>query len=202
MKCVVLLSGGLDSSTLAVEMSSTHEVLALSFDYGAKHNERELRSAKEIADIYSFSHKIVNLRGALFGGALMGVGEIPHAHYSDETQKQTVVSNRNMVLLSVAASYAIGVGANVVAYACHAGDADVYPDCRPAFVEQMAKVLTLCDYSTIELRTPFITWTKRDIARRAVELGVPVDLTYSCYEGAQFPCGECGACRSREEALK
>ena len=104
--------------------------------------------------------------------------------------KTTVVPNRNMILLALAAAKAISTGASQVAYAAHSGDHAIYPDCRNAFVDTMAKAISLCDWEDIELSCPFVDWTKADIVRRGAELDVPFELTWSCYKGCKKHCGK------------
>ena len=125
----------------------------------------------------------------------------PDGHYTDESMKATVVPNRNMLFLAVAASWAIAQGAAAVAYAAHAGDHAIYPDCRPEFVRAMSAALGLADWRQLELATPFINWDKGQIVRRGAELGVPFEKTWSCYRGGTAHCGTCGTCVERREAF-
>jgi 7-cyano-7-deazaguanine synthase len=115
--------------------------------------------------------------------------------------KRTVVPYRNLIMLSHAAAYAATDGYNVLAYGAHAGDAAIYPDCRPAFVTNLKHTLYAGDYSKIELEAPLLGMNKRQIAQYAMKLGVPIEKTWSCYEGKSKPCGKCGACVARAEAL-
>jgi 7-cyano-7-deazaguanine synthase len=126
---------------------------------------------------------------------------VPHGHYAAESMKATVVPNRNMILLAVAIGRAVAVGAEAVAYAAHAGDHTIYPDCRPEFVDALAQAALLCDWRPIQILRPFVSWTKGAIVREGVRLGVPFELTWSCYEGEERPCGKCGTCVERAEAF-
>jgi len=126
---------------------------------------------------------------------------MPHGHYADENMKQTVVPNRNMVMLAYAGSLAIASGCRAVAYGCHAGDHTIYPDCRVEFVNAMRAAFELCDWSQLQLLTPFVHEDKTEIVRIGKRLCVPFDLTWTCYEGGQQPCGQCGSCVERNEAL-
>ena len=202
MNTVLLLSGGLDSVTLLAHLSSEGcDVGCVSFDYGQTH-VRELDAARFFSSRYNASHRIVTLPDVFSGSALTGDIPMPSGHYSDETMRQTVVPNRNMVMLSIATSIAIQWGASNVAYAAHADDFGVYPDCRPQFIGAMKTAMSLCDWSEINLLAPFAGWGKRDIYRHAVRLGVDVEKTWSCYSGGELPCGKCGACSARREAIK
>ena len=201
MKIVLILSGGMDSVTLLHKfLDEGSEVVTLSFDYGQKH-AKELQSAKYWSDLLGVRHDTINMQGIFSGSALTGDVLMPMTDYSVESMKQTVVPNRNMVMLAIATSKAIQIGADAVAYAAHAGDHEVYPDCRPAFVNALSAAIVRCDWSYVQLLVPFLEWTKKDIAAEARRLGVDLGKTWSCYEGGDTPCGRCGACRSREEAL-
>jgi len=127
---------------------------------------------------------------------------VPDGHYEDENMKQTVVPNRNMIMLSVAIGHAVAEEFDAVAYAAHGGDHAIYPDCRPEFANAVAQCALLCDWRQIELLRPFINMTKADIAARGAELGVPFDLTWSCYKGREKHCGTCGTCVERREAFQ
>ena len=206
-KPVVLLSGGLDSATLlhscAAEDPNVH---ALSILYGQRH-VREIDAARAIAKRLDVRFTVCDLEHALrpiFAGATSSqVGihvPVPFGHYADESMKLTIVPNRNAVLLSVAAALAVSLGLNTVAYAAHAGDHPIYPDCRPAFIDALSIALELgCGVS---IYAPFASITKTDIVKQGAKLGVPFDLTYSCYVGGPFHCGRCGTCTERREAFR
>jgi len=206
MRAVVLLSGGLDSSVLLYETrDSWREAIALSVFYGQRHY-REVNAAEKIAGALRVPFRRVNLddlRPLLHGSALTDSSvPVPDGHYQEESMRATVVPARNLLLLSVAAAVAVAEGAEEVAYAAHAGDHAVYPDCRPSFIEAVGLVLRLCDYRPVLLRTPFRDWRKQDIVRRGADLGVPFDLTWSCYRGGELHCGTCGTCVERREAFE
>lgn len=205
MKTVVLLSGGMDSSTLLYHLKDAgHECFGLVIDYGQRH-VREIAAALEIAKQANIPLKVVNLtvlRDVLTGSCQTDSSlEVPEGHYADENMRLTVVPNRNMILLSVALGYAQSVGAQQVAYAAHAGDHAVYPDCRPEFVAVMQEAAKLCGFEPIELVAPFVNLTKTDICFRGATLGVPLDRTYSCYKGKHNQCGRCSTCFERREAF-
>lgn len=130
-----------------------------------------------------------------------GLG-VPEGNYADENMKQTVVPNRNMVLLSIAAAYAIGIKANHLFYGAHAGDHTIYPDCRPAFVSAMTTAFHLCDWSDIILDVPYLHMTKGDIVKRGMSLNVDYSMTWTCYKGGEKPCGKCGSCDERLAAFR
>ena len=115
--------------------------------------------------------------------------------------KSTVVPNRNMILLSIAAGHALSIGAQQIAYAAHSGDHAIYPDCRNEFADAMAEAIRLCDWSPLELSRPFVDWSKADIVRRGAALKLPFETTWSCYKGGATHCGRCGTCIERREAF-
>lgn len=204
-KVVVLLSGGMDSVSALYEARTTGEVVAaLTFDYGSKHNAREIPMAREHAVRLGIPHHVVSLdfMGRLFRSDLLsGGGEIPDGHYEESNMKRTVVPFRNGILLSVAAGLAESVGAEGVVIAAHAGDHAIYPDCREAFLEAMAEAIRLGTYAGIRILRPFVAMTKAGIAARGAALGVDFARTWSCYKGGAVHCGMCGTCVERREAF-
>lgn len=201
---VVLLSGGLDSVTLLHEIPQHTIRLALSFDYGAKHNTRELACAAWQAEQLGVEHRVVSLAEAFFhiqSSLLRGGAKIPDGHYAECTMRQTVVPFRNGIMLSVAAGIAESSGANVLAIAAHAGDHAIYPDCRAAFVEAMSQAIQVGTYAGLRVACPFLKSVKADLVRRGHKLGVDFKRTWSCYKGGKRHCGTCGTCVERREAF-
>jgi len=206
MKVVVLVSGGMDSVTaLNHAKAQGYEIAAgLSFDYGSKHNHKELPMAKWHCDQLGVDHRIVNLNfmDELFESDLLkSGGDIPEGHYEAENMKQTVVPFRNGIMLSIAAGYAESIGAEALVIAAHSGDHAIYPDCREDFMRPMAEAITAGTYEKIEVLRPFIQMRKEDIAKRGGELKVDFRQTWSCYKGGELHCGKCGTCVERIEAF-
>ncbi len=204
-RVVLTLSGGMDSTTLLYQLlSQGHHVQALGIDYGQRHL-KELDAAARIcaqAEVPFKSADLSAVVGFLAGSALTSPDvEIPSGEYDPESMKVTVVPNRNMLILAVALAWAISSECDTVAYAAHAGDHEVYPDCRPEFVQALAKTAGLCHYEPIQLLAPFLHLGKTDIVRLGSRLGVPYDLTWSCYRGEELHCGSCGTCRERANAF-
>lgn len=206
MKTVLILSGGMDSTTLLFWLKFLgREVYALGIDYGQKHG-KELEYASRIAKKTDTPFEIASL--SLLRNLLKGSSQtddsvpVPDGHYAEDSMKKTVVPNRNMIMLAVASGYAISLGADKVAYAAHAGDHTIYPDCRPEFADALDKALGLCDWHHVSLERPFIGLTKSDIARMGNLLGVPFQDTWSCYKGGSVHCGKCGTCTERIEAFR
>lgn len=204
---VVLLSGGMDSATLLyVLLSKGEQVEAISFNYGQRHS-KELECAGKLCAMNQVRHTIVDLRclDAVFlgcGSSLVDTDvDVPIGHYADESMKATVVPNRNMIMLSIATALAISRKFRYVAYAAHAGDHDIYPDCRSEFTDELTKAIQICDWSPIVLMTPFIQKTKAEIVKIGYNLKVPYHETWSCYEGEDIHCGNCGTDVERREAF-
>lgn len=204
MKLVLVYSGGLDSTVLLHHLlAEGHEIHCLGIDYGQRHR-RELVSGQAICERLGVEYRVVDLtaiRPLLKGSSLTDSVSLPEGAYNIENMKSTVVPNRNMILLSLAIAWAASLRADAVAYAAHAGDHPLYPDCRPEFAQAMDRAAALCDWNPVRLLRPFIDMGKRDIVRRGAELGVPFELTWSCYQGGQRHCGRCGTCRERRDAF-
>lgn len=205
MKVVVLVSGGMDSVTALYYAAKEHEVVAgVSFDYGSKHNDREIPFAAWHCEKLGVDHKTVPLgfMDELFESDLLkSGGDIPDGHYEEETMKQTVVPFRNGIMLSIAAGFAESVGAEGLVIAAHSGDHAIYPDCREDFMRPMAEAISAGTYADIKVLRPFIGMRKEDIAARGAELDVDFSKTWSCYKGREIHCGTCGTCTERKEAF-
>ncbi len=206
MKCVTLLSGGIDSTVMMYALVERYEVWPLTVNYGQRHL-RETISARMVCEARGGSllqrFEYIDLSGLAqtIKCALHGQGTIPDGPYTDETINSCVSPNRNMILLAVAAGYAQSIGASTVAYAAHANDSAVYPDCRPEFVKSVGETILLATGGIIGLLAPFITWHKSSIVRLGAGLNVPFKKTYSCYRGDEVHCGECPTCVDRKDAF-
>ncbi len=206
MKAVLILSGGVDSTTLLYEIiKEGYEVQALTFNYAQRH-KKEIDCARKIAALLGVPHRVVDLccLASLLGdSALLGGKEVPSCHYTEEAARQTIVPNRNMILLAIATGYAEAHGISQVFYAAHKNDSTIYPDCREDFVEAMKPAIRLATaWHPVELRAPFVNLTKAEIVKIGLELKVPYELTWSCYKGEETPCRSCPTCIEREEAFE
>ena len=204
-KGIIILSGGLDSTVLLHDIvaKKKYDIEAISFEYGQKHS-REIECAAWQAKKVGVPHSIIQLPfiNEVFSSALLQSGKsIPHGHYESETMKETVVPNRNMILLSIAAGVAISKKRNTIFYGAHSGDHAIYPDCREDFVHAMQRVFLLCDWEKIELEVPFLHLKKDDIVKKGKELQVDFSHTWTCYTGGEMPCEKCGSCVERAEAF-
>ncbi|MGB0154487.1 MAG: 7-cyano-7-deazaguanine synthase QueC [Verrucomicrobiales bacterium] len=206
MKVVVLVSGGMDSVTALYHAASEHEVVAgLSFDYGSKHNHKELPLAAWHCEQLGVPHQIVPLSfmDDLFESDLLkSGGDIPEGHYEAENMKQTVVPFRNGIMMAIAAGFAESIEAGGLVIAAHSGDHAIYPDCREDFMKPMAEAITAGTYADVQVLRPFIDQRKEDIVSRGSELGIDFSQTWSCYKGGELHCGKCGTCVERKEAFE
>lgn len=199
-KAVVIYSGGMDSFTvLHRALADGFEVYPLSFHYGQRHS-KELDCAAAVCEQLGLAHKLVDIRSIntlLAGSALTDNIEVPAADYAEGNMKATVVPNRNMILLSLAIGYAVSIDADEVYYGAHSGDHDIYPDCRPEFVEAMNQVSQLANYKAIPVRSPYLYNSKAEILADGLSMGLDYSQTWTCYNGREFACGNCSACRER-----
>ena len=202
---LVLLSGGMDSVTALYDACLRHNVVvAVSFDYGSKHNRREIPFAAYHAEHLGIPHVKIDLRfmaDYFRSDLLMSGGDIPKGHYEEESMKATVVPFRNGIMLSIAAGLTESNRAEAIVIAAHAGDHAIYPDCREDFMTSMGEAIRVGTYAKLALLRPFIRMTKAQIARRGFELGIDYSQTWSCYVGGEMHCGKCGTCVERREAF-
>jgi 7-cyano-7-deazaguanine synthase len=213
-RCLVLLSGGIDSSTaLATALRDFDEVVALTVSYGQKH-EREIKAAEDIAGYYNVPLKKIDLN-AVFADSdcslLAGSeAEIPEESYAEQIKKtgggtpvSTYVPFRNGLFISAAAAVALANGCEAVMYGAHADDAagNAYPDCSPEFFTAMNSSLITGSGGAVRLLAPFVNMNKTEIVKLGLALKVPYELTWSCYVGGERPCGRCGTCIDRAAAF-
>ncbi len=215
-KALVLCSGGVDSTTLlamAVERFGAQNVFALSISYGQRH-EKEIESAKAVAAHYGVAQRFLDL-SAIFADSNCSLlaqsdQDIPDESYakqlanSDGSPVSTYVPFRNGLFLSSAASMALSLDCSVLFYGAHRDDwaGNAYPDCSREFVEAMNAAIVQGTGGLLHMEAPFVTWSKADIVKHGLELGVPYELTWSCYEGGDYPCGKCGTCIDRNRAFE
>jgi len=173
-------------------------------NYGQRHR-KELEFSKALCEDLGVPFEIADLTGItrlISSSSQTGDAEVPEGHYADENMKLTVVPNRNMIMLAVAAGWAINLKVDAVAYAAHGGDHTIYPDCRPEFADALDATIQIADWHKVSLYRPFVTKTKADLAKLGTDLGVPFERTWSCYKGLEKHCGKCGTCVERREAFE
>lgn len=206
----------MDSTTLLYKLlHEQNKVYILTLNYAQKHN-KEILSAKQTVEYLKTleigqniaEHKIIDISNInqLISSSSLTSNQIsiPEGHYQNENMKSTVVPNRNMIFLSLAIGYAVNINAGAVLYAAHSGDHEIYPDCRPEFVNQMKIAAKIANYHPVEIITPFLHLSKGEILKTGLNLKTPVDYskTWTCYKGKEKACGKCGACVERLEAFE
>ena len=204
-KAVVIYSGGMDSYTvLHLALQQGYKVYAVSFNYGQRHS-KELDVAVKVCADLGVSHKLVDITAInqlLQGSSLTSTEiDIPTGGYEEDNMKSTVVPNRNMILLSLAIGYAVSLGSTEVFYGAHSGDHDIYPDCRPEFVDAMNIVSSIANYDDVQIISPFLHQTKLTILEVGLNMGLDYGQTWTCYLGQEKACGKCGSCVERLEAF-
>lgn len=200
---VIVVSGGMDSITLLYDKKE-EIALAVTFDYGSKHNAREIAWAKVHCGRLGIRHIVIKLdfmQKYFTSSLLEGGDEIPEGHYADENMKSTVVPFRNGIMLSVAAGIAESNGLKKILIANHGGDHTIYPDCRPEFIGAMDRAIANGTYEDVRIDAPYTNITKADIAKIGKRLGIDYSETWSCYKGDERHCGKCGTCIERKEAM-
>jgi len=202
-KIVAICSGGLDSTILYYDLiSHGNEVYPINFNYGSKHNNIERSKAiKLIPDIKLIDIDLSFLKSS---SLISKEVEVPHGHYQAENMKSTVVPFRNGIMLSYAVAYAEELGAKIVMFGAHSGDHHIYPDCRIDFIDNFSESASVGTYNNIEVQAPYSNFDKGYIVFIGKKLNIEHIMkdTWSCYEGKDIHCGECGSCTERKEAFK
>ena len=216
MKAMVLSSGGVDSTTalgLTIKKYGKENVIALSVSYGQKH-DKEIQAARAVAEYYGIEQLFLDL-SKIFSYSncsllKQSTEEIPEESYAQQIKEtggekpvSTYVPFRNGLFLSSAASLALSKGCSVIYYGAHADDSAgfAYPDCSPVFNKAMNDAIWEGSGHQLRIEAPFVNMNKAGVVKMGLELGVPYELTWSCYEGGDKPCGKCGTCIDRAAAF-
>lgn len=216
MRALVLCSGGVDSTTLlamAVDRYGSENVVALSISYGQRH-EKELKAARDVARYYHVEQRFLDL-AAIFADSSCSLlahseKDIPKESYAEQLEQadtklvSTYVPFRNGLFLSSAASMALSLECSVLYYGAHHDDwaGNAYPDCSREFVAAMNNAIREGTGGELHMEAPFVEWSKADIVKKGLELNVPYELTWSCYEGGDKPCWVCATCIDRKRAFE
>lgn len=216
MRALVLCSGGVDSTTLlamAVDKYGSENVVALSISYGQRH-EKELKAARDVARYYHVEQRFFDL-AAIFADSSCSLlahseKDIPRESYAEQLEQadtklvSTYVPFRNGLFLSSAASMALSLECSILYYGAHHDDwaGNAYPDCSREFVAAMNNAIMEGTGGELHMEAPFVEWSKVDIVKKGLELNVPYELTWSCYEGGDKPCGVCATCIDRKRAFE
>lgn len=214
---MVLSSGGVDSTTalaMAVDKYGKENVTALSVSYGQKH-DKEIEAAKKTAEYYGVEQLFLDLSKIFqYSNCSLlkqSTDEIPEEDYAEQIEKtngekpvSTYVPFRNGLFLSSAASIALSKGCSLIYYGAHADDAAgfAYPDCSSVFNNAMNEAIWEGSGHQLKIEAPFVNINKAEVVKKGLKLKVPYELTWSCYEGGEKPCGKCGTCRDRAAAFK
>lgn len=217
MKALVLSSGGVDSTTalgIAVNKYGKDNVIALSMSYGQKH-DKEIKAAIAVSEYYGVEHLFLDLSKIFqYSNCSLlkqSTDEIPEESYASQIEKtggdkpvSTYVPFRNGLFLSTAASIALSKECDIIYYGAHADDAAgfAYPDCSPVFNNAMNEAIWEGSGHQLKIEAPFVNIPKAHIIKKGLELKVPYELTWSCYEGGDRPCGKCGTCIDRAKAFE
>ena len=216
MKALVLFSGGVDSTTclaLAIDRYGKDNVVALSVSYGQKHT-KEVEAADKIAKHYGVEFITLDLSEMFkFSDCSLlqhSDKEVPHESYAEQLKEtngspvSTYVPFRNGLFIASAASIALSKGCGVILYGAHADDAagNAYPDCSEVFNNAMDTAVWEGSGHQVKVEAPFVGMNKAGVVKKGLELGVPYELTWSCYEGHDKPCGVCGTCIDRQKAFE
>lgn len=206
MKTIVSLSGGLDSTALVAYLKDKGRPasVAVNFQYGSKHNKYEADAASAVAKHYNLPLLFVDLCHVftyIKSDLLLVGGPVPEGHYQEESMRKTVVPFRNGIFLSVLAAIAESNGATTIAIGAHEGDHYIYPDCRPTFLNAMAKAISHGTENHAVTIAPFQDCDKVAVARIGHRLAAPFHLTRTCYKDQPIACGKCGACQERLAAF-
>ena len=215
MKALVLFSGGIDSTTalaLAINKYGKDRVIALSVSYGQKH-DKEIQAAIAVAEYYGVEHLFLRKIFTYSNCSLLkqSTEKIPEESYAKqisktngETPVSTYVPFRNGLFLSSAASIALSKDCEVIYYGAHADDSAgfAYPDCSPVFNRAMNEAIWEGSGHQLKIEAPFVNVSKAEVVRIGLELNVPYEVTWSCYEGGEKPCGKCGTCIDRAAAFQ
>lgn len=219
-KALVLSSGGVDSTTcvgLAVKELGKDNVITASLYYGQKH-DKELECARKVAEYYGVKHIEEDISNVMKYAnevctLIKGGKDIVHKSYAEQIEEKgegrvnTYVPFRNGLFLSIATAYAYSLFPNEtvdIYYGAHADDAagNAYADCSPEFAEAMDKAINIGTYGNINVKRPLINMNKAEVVKTGLDIGVPYELTWSCYEGGEVQCGTCATCIDRKRAFE
>lgn len=199
-KCVVLLSGGLDSAVVLAKSVQEFECHALAFKYGQRHG-RELQASIALAHYYKVPFKSIYVQFPTVT-ALLEEGSDVNKMDEKTNLPASFVPGRNLTFLSLAANLAYQLEADFIAGGWNATDYPGYPDCRPPFLDSAENAISLGLGRPIKIFAPAVLMKKAEIVESGAFMGVPFELTWSCYEGGEKPCGKCSSCKYRAEAFK
>ena len=211
-KAISVLSGGLDCTVSTSVFAKDWEIHAITFNYGQKAFKRELKAAKEICEKMDWTHEVIALPwlAKISTSSLNTSKEIPEVSLNDlddiekssKTASSVWVPARNMVFTSIAVSYAESIGAEKIIVGWDAEEAATFPDNSKEFLNTFNELIDVGSPENIKIEAPAIDLTKEEIVKLGVEVGAPMELSYSCYKGGDKHCGVCESCMRRKRAFK
>jgi 7-cyano-7-deazaguanine synthase len=210
-KAISILSGGLDSTVATAFLKEKYDICAITFNYGQRSSEMEIKSSKSITKVMGLKHNVINLPWLknLGNSALTTDDKIPtpkiheldDKQICDETARKVWVPGRNIVFTAIATSYAESIGANAIITGWDHEEAVTFPDNSKEFLEAYNQVLKIGSLQDIVIEAPLIDMNKKEIVKLGMEIEAPLDLTYSCYMGYDEHCGVCESCLRRKRAF-
>lgn len=210
-KAIAVFSGGLDCCVATSVYAKDYEIHAITFNYGQKAFERELEAAKEICAKMNWTHEVIDLPwlSKISTSSLNTSEDIPEVSVDDlddinkssETASSVWVPARNMVFTSIAVSYAESMGAEKIIVGWDAEEAATFPDNSKEFLNTFNELITVGSPDNIKIEAPAIDLTKEEIVKLGVEVGAPMEISYSCYKGGKKHCGVCESCMRRKRAF-
>lgn len=211
-KAISVLSGGLDCCVATSAFAKEYEIHAITFNYGQKAFERELQAAEEICSKMGWTHEVIDLPwlSKISTSSLNTEEDIPEVSIDDlddlkrssETASSVWVPARNMVFTSIAVSYAESVGAEKIIVGWDAEEAATFPDNSKEFLNKFNELIDVGSPDNIKIEAPAIDLTKEEIVKLGVEVGAPMEISYSCYKGGKKHCGVCESCMRRKRAFR
>jgi len=210
-KAISVFSGGLDCTVATSVYAKDYEIHAITFNYGQKAFERELQAAKEICEKMNWTHEVIDLPwlARISTSSLNTSEDIPEVSIDDlddiekisETANSVWVPARNMVFTSIAVSYAESIGAEKIIVGWDAEEAATFPDNSKEFLNTFNELIDVGSPENINIEAPAINLTKEEIVKLGVEVGAPMEISYSCYKGGNKHCGVCESCMRRRRAF-
>lgn len=211
-KAISVLSGGLDCTVATSVYAKEYDIHAITFDYGQKSFKRELKASKEICEKMNWTHEVIELPwlSKISTSSLNTSEEIPEVNVEDlddlekskETASSVWVPARNMVFTSIAVSYAESIGAEIIIVGWDAEEAATFPDNSKEFLEKFNELIDVGSPEKIKIEAPAIDLSKEEIVKLGVNVGAPMELSYSCYKGGDKHCGVCESCMRRKRAFE
>ena len=211
-KAISVLSGGLDCTVATSVYAKDYDIHAITFNYGQKSFERELEASKKICDKMGFEHSVIDLPwlAQISNSSLNTAEEIPEIKEeelddikkSSETASSVWVPARNMVFTSIATSYAESIGAKAIIVGWDAEEAATFPDNSKEFLNAFNELIKIGSPDNIKIEAPAIDLSKEEIVKLGLDVGAPMELSYSCYAGRDKHCGVCESCMRRKRAFK